>query len=133
MIEDLKSSLSCLSGAVDDTINNLQDLFQVFVLLSEATLYHFVCHIIIKCDVLCCFFIRFSLFITYELNIFSLWHFINILFCASLLMDVVILGLKIINICRRGTKWLKNHPCDVIKIKEMREVGNKTPKNEMDN
>ena len=33
-----------------------------------------------------------------------------------------------------GTKCLKNQPCDVIKIREMRgKVGMKTPKKEMDN
>jgi len=35
MIEDLKSSLSCLSGALDDTIDNLQDLFQTRIDLTE--------------------------------------------------------------------------------------------------
>ena len=34
----------------------------------------------------------------------------------------------------RGTKWLKNQPCDVIEMSEMRgEVEKKNPKKDMDN
>ena len=36
--------------------------------------------------------------------------------------------------CSRGTKGLKNQPCDVIKMREMiGEVVKKTPKKEIDN
>ena len=41
---------------------------------------------------------------------------------------------KINNFSSNFTKCLKNQPCYVIKMREMRwEVGNKTPKKEMDN
>ena len=35
--------------------------------------------------------------------------------------------------CRSGTKCLKNQPYDVMKMREMREVGKKPPKKEINN